>query len=92
MKSIVLSRLTLIWFLLIAATALSWEFGHGIGFDDIRHAGAAIIVISFVKARFVLFEFMEVKHSPGVLRLLSYGWVVLLCAVLVMLFLLAPVV
>ena len=91
MRSLLLGRTTLIWFLLVAATALSWEMGHGVGFSDIRHAGVAIIVIAFVKVRFVILEFMEVRHAPVLLRVLTETWSVVVCAILVTLFLVAPV-
>ncbi|MCY1302697.1 hypothetical protein D9M70_523730 [compost metagenome] len=91
MRSLLVSRTSLIWFLLIAATVLSWEVGHGIGFSDVRHAGIAIIVVSFIKARFVILEFMEVRHAPLSLRLGCEAWIVLVCAALVVLFMMAPV-
>lgn len=89
MRSVLLSRTTVIWFLLVAATALSWEMGHGVGFNDLRHAGAAILVVAFVKVRFVILEFMEVRHAPLTLRLMGEAWSVAVCAVLVALFLMA---
>lgn len=89
MRSLLLSRTTLIWFFLVAATALSWEMGHGVGFSDLHHAGAAILIIAFVKVRFVILEFMEVRHAPLLLRLMGETWSVVVCAVLVTLFLMA---
>ena len=54
------SRITLVWFLLVAATALSWELGHGAGFDDVHYASVAIIIVAFIKVRFVILDFMEI--------------------------------
>lgn len=86
MKSLLISRYTLIWCLLILTTILSWEFGHGLGFSDVRHASIAIIVLSFIKARFVILDFMEVRHAPLPIRCISEAWVVLVCAGLLALF------
>ena len=90
MRSLLLSRTTLIWFVLVAASGLSLQLGHGIGFSDLRHAGVAILVVAFVKVRFVILEFMEVRHAPIYLRLVAEAWTVAACATLVALFLAAP--
>lgn len=90
MKSLLLSRITLVWLLLVGATALSWEVGHGLGFADARSAGAAILVISFVKVRFVIRDFMEIRSAPSWMRAISDAWLVIITAVLVVLFLSAP--
>lgn len=90
MKSLFLSRITLTWFVLVAATALSWEMGHGMGFSDIRQAGVAIIIVSFVKVRFVILDFMEVRHAPRFMRLIAEIWTGVICMTLVTLFLMAP--
>lgn len=90
MRELLLSRTTAIWFLLVAATLLSWEMGHGVGFQDLRHAGVAILIIAFIKVRFVVLEFMEVRHAPIVLRVLTEAWSVVVCALLVTMFALAP--
>lgn len=89
MRSLLLSRTTLIWFVLVAATALSWEMGHGIGFSDTRHAGVAIIVVAFIKVRLVILEFMEIRQAPGFMRLVAEAWGLVVCAALVTLFLMA---
>ena len=67
----------LIWFLLIAATALSWEFGHGLGFGDRYHyATVAVIVIAFIKVRYVFLDFMELRTAPLPLRLMLEAWAI----------------
>lgn len=80
------TRITLIWLLLVAATALSWEMGHGGGFDDVRHAGVAIIVVAFVKVRFVILDFMEIRNAPQFMRIICETWVVGICTMLVVLY------
>lgn len=86
MKALWLSRTTLIWALLVTATMLSWTLGHGIGFKSARTAGVAILLVSFVKVRFVILEFMEIRSAPRWMRLVSEAWIVLIALVLVGLF------
>ncbi|WP_428381788.1 cytochrome C oxidase subunit IV family protein [Nevskia ramosa] len=87
MKALLLSRVTAVWALLIIATTLSWQLGHGVGFDDARQAGAAILVVTFIKVRMVMRDFMEIRHAPRWMRLASDGWIVLITVLLVGLFL-----
>ncbi|WP_176599253.1 cytochrome C oxidase subunit IV family protein [Sphingobium sp. 15-1] len=87
MKSLILSRVTLTWIVLLGATLLSWEMGHGMGFESIEHASMAIILVSFVKVRFVMHEFMELRHAPLFMRLLADGWIVVVTLLLLGLYL-----
>lgn len=84
------SRPTAIWCLLVLATLISWRIGHAAG-DDVRRAGIVILVVAFAKVRFVILEFMELRHAPLPLRLIGESWVVIVCALLVWLLLEAPV-
>lgn len=86
MRDLLLSRISLVWIVLVASTLLSWELGHGLGFDTTRAAGATILIITFVKVRLVLLEFMEVRRAPRAMRLAADAWVVLGAVVLVSLF------
>ena len=86
MTHLIKNRITLIWFVLIAATALSWEMGHGVGFDDIRYASIAIIVVSLVKVRFVILDFMEIRHAPAYMRIVGEAWCAIIGTVLVCLY------
>lgn len=83
------SRTTLIWLLLVVATALSLGMGHGVGTSDVRIASVAIIVITFVKVRFVVFEFMEIRDAPTWMQRVGDGWVVLVAGLLIARFLIA---
>lgn len=85
MGTLLFSRTTLVWFVLVAATMLSWEMGHGVGFDSIRHASIAIIVVAFVKVRFVILDFMEIRHAPLPMRVVGEVWGVVVCTALVVL-------
>ncbi len=87
MKALLLSRVTAVWGLLIVATMLSWQLGHGVGFDDARLAGTAILIVTFIKVRFVIRDFMEIGHAPRWMQRIGDGWIVLIMALLVGLFL-----
>jgi len=56
-------RITLVWLALVAATLISWGFGHGRRMDP-RAAGVAVIIIAFLKIRYVLLDFMELRSAP----------------------------
>lgn len=86
MASLLRTRITLVWFLLVSATALSWEMGHGVGFADVRHASVAIIVVAFVKVRFVILDFMEIRNAPLFMRIVGETWCVVVCTALVSLY------
>lgn len=86
MQEFLLSRATLVWGLLVGATLLSWELGHGIGIESARLAGVAILVITFIKVRFVILDFMELRDAPRWMRFVGEGWIVLICSVLTALF------
>ena len=80
-------KITLVWLGLILATGVSWQFGHGFGFgDNHRYATVAILLISFIKVRFVFLDFMELRTAPLPLRMAFEGWTVLVCGILLFLY------
>src|SRR5271170_2055338 len=81
------NRVTFIWVVLVSATALSFAMGHGFGFDDVRKASVAIIIVAFVKVRFVILDFMEIRHAPIPMRIVGEVWAVVVCTALVVLYL-----
>jgi len=87
MKALWLSRTTAIWTALVVATLISYELGHGVGLDDVRAAGAAILLVTFLKVRFVVLDFMEIRHAPLWMRAVYEGWIVVCAAMLIALFL-----
>jgi hypothetical protein len=87
MQSFLQSRVTLVWLGLLSATALSLLVGHGAWISDPRHAGIVILIVAFVKSRFIVMDFMELRNSPRYMRVAAESWLVLVCAVLVALFL-----
>ena len=62
------------------------------GFRDARMAGSAILVIAFIKVRFVILDFMELRHAPRMLRSIAELWVAGMAAILITLAWLAPTV
>jgi hypothetical protein len=86
MTDLLRSRITLVWVILVGATMLSWEMGHG-AFDDLRYARVAVIVVGFIKVRYVILDFMEIRHAPWFIRLVGESWVVVVCVVLIALYL-----
>ncbi len=75
-------RVTLVWLGLLAATVVSWEFGHVSLWGDTRNAGVVILAIAFVKIRFVILDFMELRHAPIGMRMAGEAWVIGLGGVL----------
>lgn len=87
MTAVLRHRVTLVWLLLMLATGLSWELGHGFGFgNDYRRATIAVVVIAFIKARFVFLDFMELRTAPPPLRLAFEAWTILICGTLIVLY------
>jgi hypothetical protein len=80
-------RTTAIWLLLMLATLLSWQLGHGPAPGAQRGgASVAMLIIALVKARFVFLDFMELRGSPWPLRLAFEAWAVLVCVALIALY------
>jgi len=65
------SRLTVVWAALVAATCVSWSLA------------AVALAIGFLKVRYIGLEFMKLRVSSPVLRGLFEGWVLIVGAVLV---------
>lgn len=83
--SILASRPTLIWLLLVAASLLSFE-SMLLGGGGARLARSAILIIAFAKVLLVGREFMELRHAPPLLRNLFQAWAIIVCGVLLVLF------
>jgi Prokaryotic Cytochrome C oxidase subunit IV len=87
MASLFKTRITAVWVLLVAATAASWEMGHGLFFDDPGKAAIAIIVVALVKVRFVMMEFMELRGAPLAMRLAADAWLAVVGALMIAVYL-----
>lgn len=77
----------LAWFVLVGSTLLGWWLGYTVenAQGDIRLAAAAVLVTAFVKTWIVGFQFMELRQAPGWLRHAFDAWVIVVCAVLIVL-------
>jgi hypothetical protein len=84
---LVRARTSVVWLLLVAATALSWKLSHGLGLADPQDAGCAVLVVAFIKVRLVIMDFMEIRGAPLAMRLAGETWVLLMAAVLIALYL-----
>jgi heme/copper-type cytochrome/quinol oxidase subunit 4 len=80
-------RITGIWLLLLMLTAVSWWLGRGSGWPahDPRDIGLVIVVLAFVKIRFVMLDFMEVRYAPTAMRAACEAWVAAVCAAILIL-------
>ena len=86
MNYLLFSRATFVWFILVAATVVSWELGHGVGITDVHLASMSIIVVAFIKVRYVILDFMEIRHAPIWMRAVGEIWCVVICVTLVALY------
>ncbi len=82
------NRVTAIWLLLVAATGLSWWMGSDVDATqaDFRLVATALIAVAFIKVRFVLRYFMEVRTAALPLKLLADAWVVIVCGAVLTLY------
>lgn len=88
MKTLLWTRNTAVWLLIVGATIVSWQMGHGMGIQDPTIAGVAIMVISMIKIRMVLFDFMELRTAPLAMRWAGDIWIGALGLILCLRFLL----
>jgi hypothetical protein len=75
-----------VWLSLVAATLVSWRFGQGFLIHGLREAGIAILVIAFIKIRYVILDFMEIRRAPLPMRIAAEIWVVAVCTTMVLLY------
>ncbi len=85
MAAYIRNTLTYVWAFLVSITVASWWLSQYRGAEYQVNAGvtAGVLVIAFIKVRFVIWHFMEVKSAPAWLRRTCDGW---LLAVALMLF------
>jgi uncharacterized membrane protein len=80
------SRISLVWLLLIAATLISWRVGtdHGL---HAHLATTIVVLVAFIKVRFIGLYFMELREAPVPLRLIFEGYCAVVCAVVITMYL-----
>src|ERR1700749_586749 len=77
-----------VWFVLIAATLLSWYLGAERGVQNAHLATVLIVIVAFIKWRFVGLYFMELRDAPVPLRLIFEAQCLTVCAVVLGVYLL----
>ena len=82
------TRITAVWMFLVVATLVSWESAQVA--RDRRLAISTVLVIAFVKVRFIGMEFMDLRTAPLPLRLAFELWLVVVCSALLALYWLSP--
>lgn len=86
------TRTTVVWLGLTLATLLSWSLGghHTLGMSDSHAlAGISILLIAFVKIRFVGLYFMDLRGAPAALRIIFETYCAVVFIVLAAMFLIA---
>lgn len=68
------------WLLLILASAATFGL-RADGFVGLA-AGAATLVIAYLKQRLVILDFMELRHAPLVWRLALEGWLLVVSLIM----------
>jgi heme/copper-type cytochrome/quinol oxidase subunit 4 len=80
--SVMRERATAVWALLMVATCIStWLLSKDAVSPTVAIVG--IFLIAAVKVRFVMLDFMELRHAPLPVRFAFEGWIVLVtCLIL----------
>lgn len=87
MIELVKHRVTPVWLLLVGATALSWWMGTGTqDASNVHQIATLLILVAFIKVRFVIRYFMEVRSAPLALKLATDAWVVLVAGAILTLY------
>ena len=83
------NRISAVWFVLIAATLVSFALGTDHGISSHQIASVIIMMIAFTKVFLVGMYFMELREAPNVLRGVFTGYCLLVFSVVTGMFLLA---
>ena len=70
-----------VWFGLIAATLLLWYLGAEHAVQNAHLTTVLILIVAFIKWRFVGLYFMELRDAPIPLRMIFEAQCVIVCAV-----------
>ncbi|UTI63845.1 cytochrome C oxidase subunit IV family protein [Paraconexibacter antarcticus] len=77
---------SVVWGILIAATLTSWWLGTDHGVSNEQTASILILVVAFIKVRFVGLYFMELRHAPLPLRMIFEGYCFVVCTTVILMF------
>lgn len=73
-------RSTVLWALLIVATAFTWAMGEG-GAGGPAIA-ALLLGVALLKGTAVILDFMAIGRAPLLWKLVTLGWLALVCALI----------
>lgn len=74
-------RATAVWLVLMVLTVLTtWVLSKDIGSPAVAVVGT--FLIAALKVRFVMLDFMELRHAPTPARLALLGWVAVVTALI----------
>lgn len=74
------ARATVIWLVLIAATAFAWMVGErGAAGPAIA---ALLFVVAFAKGALVILDYMALRRAPLLWPVLTLGWMAAVCALI----------
>jgi len=89
MPALARTVVTPVWLLLVGATVISWLLGADYGAGNHHAATVTVMVVAFVKVRFVGLYFMELRDAPLALRLAFEAWVAVFTIVVIAMYLLS---
>jgi heme/copper-type cytochrome/quinol oxidase subunit 4 len=78
--SLVKAPFTAVWLVLVAATLISFWLGTDHGLSSTEARTVLIMLVAFIKVRFVGLYFMELREAPHLLRGLFEGYCLVVCA------------
>lgn len=79
-----------VWFILIAATLVTWYLGSDHGIHNHHTATVAILLVAFIKVRFVGLYFMELQDAPLTLRVIFEVFCAMVCAIMIGVYMIGP--
>ncbi|MGE2835405.1 cytochrome C oxidase subunit IV family protein [Mycobacterium sp. SMC-4] len=83
MTTYVRHPLTIVWAVLTVVTLASWLTARDSGVHHVdATVTAVVLLIAAVKTQLVIWHFMEVRHAPGWLKIVTNGWLVVLFGLL----------
>ncbi len=79
--SVLRERITMVWLGLMVLTCVTtWGLSKDLFSPDVAVVG--IFLIAAVKARFVILDFMELRHAPIPVRVAFEAWPVVVSAII----------
>jgi len=77
-----------VWLFLLVLTLVTLWFGTGHGAEDIKYSSTVALLIGLAKVGVVGSVFMHVGNAPLPIKIILYGWCLILSVVLCSIYLL----